>query len=124
MAQVIKSIEVRPNSEHHRIVNAIMRRVQLKETSRTVVGGHMSDVGIVITFQGGDDHLRLFKDEYIEVHIKNSCNNTSTFYSIDALEGFMGTTEQFKAHVLKVRNGESEYEFKRLDFTNVTDISA
>lgn len=112
--RIIKTVQVTPNTLHHRVVAAIMAKLQLKEIQRVVVGGHMSEVGIVLTFEGGDDYLKVMKNKYIEVLPKNPDREHSTYYCYELLDGWCGTFDSFKAQVKKIREGQSDFEFKEL----------
>ena len=94
------TVEVLPESQHQRCVEAPMSEAKLREVSRTITGGHMSSVMLVITYEGAADHYDLFKDSiYVVVQPENKTYN-KIYYSLKALEGYYGESlDDFKNYL-------------------------
>lgn len=110
------TIQTVPGSTQHRVIEQLMQKAKLAETDRTVVGGHMSEVMIVLTYSGNDDHFKLFKDSiYIEIPPnQRETKENSIFYSLKILEGFYtNDVKKFKEYHDKKDKGE--FEIKKFD---------
>lgn len=92
------TVITKPNSDHMLAVCALMAESKLKETQRVVVGGDNTDVKLVLTFEGNDDHYRLFyNSSYVEVPFNNTDSN---FYSLACLGGKLcRNLGDFKIHL-------------------------
>lgn len=110
------TIQTVPGSTQHRVIEQLMQKAKLTETDRTVVGGHMSEVMIVLTYSGNDDHFRLFKDSiYIEIpSTKKQEEGYSYFYSLKVLEGYW-TNDVKKFKEWHDKNDRGDFEIKRFD---------
>lgn len=88
------TVVVKPDSDQLLAVSALMAESKLKETQRVVVGGGNTDIQLVLTFEGNDDHYRLFyNSSYVEIEERKGAapgdyiNPYSTFYSLACLNG-------------------------------------
>lgn len=88
------TVEVLPESEIMHVIYVLMNRTAFKEIERVVVGGHMSSVMLVITFQGADSTFDMLKNSiYVSILVPNS-KKLYTFYSLTCLNGITAECEE------------------------------
>lgn len=117
----IKITEAFPlNSEAFKAATALLKLAQLKETQRVITGNTEMGITVVVTYEGGDDHYRLFcKSKFVELNSSFATldGEKKMYLSLECLQGFQCKNfSEFKKHLVEIRRGETIIQNGKLDY--------
>jgi hypothetical protein len=99
------------NGEAQKAATQLMEKLQLKETSRVIIGNDPKNLFVCLTWEGKSDVFNLFKDYYITI---KRDEGPPIYYHRLFLNGVRCTLKEFSKKVKDTEESGGEFEMQNL----------